>query len=58
MQPIPIEIRAQVLAACDAGEGTRVVAVRFNVSRRYLFLNASRSRGGQEHSEQRSHSLR
>jgi transposase len=36
MEPIPIEIRAEVLAACDAGEGTRVVAVRFNVSESWV----------------------
>lgn len=36
MEPIPVEIRAQVLAACDAGEGTRVVAVRFNVSESWV----------------------
>ncbi len=36
MDPIPVEIRAQVLAACDAGEGTRVVAVRFCVSESWV----------------------
>jgi len=36
MEPIPVEIRAQVLAACDAGEGTRVVAVRFAVSESWV----------------------
>jgi transposase len=36
MEPIDVEIRAQVLAACDAGEGTRVVAVRFRVSESWV----------------------
>lgn len=36
MKPIPIEVRAQVLGACDAGEGTRVVAVRFGVSESWV----------------------
>jgi transposase len=36
MEPIAVEVRAQVLAACDAGEGTRVVAVRFNVSESWV----------------------
>lgn len=36
MDSIPVEIRAQVLAACDAGEGTRVVAVRFDVSESWV----------------------
>lgn len=36
MEPIPVEIRAQVLAACDAGEGTRVVAIRFAVSESWV----------------------
>lgn len=36
MEPIPIEIRSQVLAACDAGDGTRVVAVRFHVSESWV----------------------
>jgi transposase len=36
MEPIDVEIRAQVLAACDAGEGTRVVAVRFKVSESWV----------------------
>lgn len=36
MDPIPMEIRAEVLAACDAGEGTRVVAVRFGVSESWV----------------------
>lgn len=36
MEPIPVEVRAQVLAACDAGEGTRVVAVRFKVSESWV----------------------
>jgi transposase len=36
MEPIDLEIRSQVLAACDAGEGTRAVAVRFNVSESWV----------------------
>lgn len=36
MEPIDVEIRAHVLAACDAGEGTRVVAVRFKVSESWV----------------------
>ena len=30
------EFRGEVLAACDAGEGTRVVATRFNVSESWV----------------------
>ena len=36
MEPIAVEVRAQVLAACDAGEGTRAVAVRFHVSESWV----------------------
>ena len=36
MKPIPTEVRAEVLAACDAKEGTRVIAVRFNVSESWV----------------------
>src|SRR5947208_2338981 len=36
MEPIETEVRAEVLAACDAKEGTRVVAVRFNVSESWV----------------------
>jgi transposase len=36
MKPIPSEVRAEVLAAVDAKEGTRVVAVRFNVSESWV----------------------
>ncbi len=36
MDPIDVEIRAQVLAACDAGEGTRAVALRFKVSESWV----------------------
>jgi len=36
MKPIAAEVRAEVLAACDAKEGTRVVAVRFNVSESWV----------------------
>lgn len=32
MKPYSVEFRAEVLAAYDADEGTRVIAVRFNVS--------------------------
>lgn len=32
MEPYDAELRGQVLAACDANEGTRVIAVRFQVS--------------------------
>ena len=36
MDPIDVEIRTQVLAACDANEGTRVVALRFKVSESWV----------------------
>ena len=36
MKPISAEVRAEVLAACDANEGTRVVAVRFKVSESWV----------------------
>jgi transposase len=36
MKPIAVEVRAQVLSACDAGAGTRVVAVRFQVSESWV----------------------
>src|SRR5579862_3995765 len=36
MKPILAEVRAEVLAACDAQEGTRVVAARFNVSESWV----------------------
>lgn len=36
MEPIALEIRAEILAACDAGEGTRVVAVRYGVSESWV----------------------
>ena len=32
MEAYCTELRGEVLAACDANEGTRVIAVRFNVS--------------------------
>jgi transposase len=32
MEAYSTELRGEVLAACDANEGTRVIAVRFNVS--------------------------
>lgn len=31
-----MESRAEILAACDAGEGTRVVAVRYGVSESWV----------------------
>jgi len=36
MEPIAVEIRAEILAACDAGEGTRIVAVRYGVSESWV----------------------
>ena len=36
MQPYSKEFRRDVLAACDAGEGTRAVALRFNVSESWV----------------------
>jgi transposase len=36
MKPIAVEVRAEVLAACDANEGTRVVALRYNVSESWV----------------------
>jgi transposase len=36
MQPIDVEFRAQVLAACDADEGTRAIALRFQVSESWV----------------------
>lgn len=36
MDPIDVEVRGQVLAACDANTGTRVVAVQFNVSESWV----------------------
>ena len=36
MKPVPAEVRAEVFAACDADEGTRVVAVRFKVSESWV----------------------
>lgn len=36
MKAIAAEVRAEVLAACDANEGTRVVAVRFKVSESWV----------------------
>lgn len=36
MEPITAEVRAEVLAACDANEGTRFVAVRFKVSESWV----------------------
>ncbi len=36
MESYSTEIRAEVLAACDANEGTRVIAVRFRVSESWV----------------------
>jgi transposase len=36
MEAYSKEFRAEVLAACDAGEGTRVVATRFKVSESWV----------------------
>ena len=36
MKSIAAEVRVEVLAACDANEGTRVVAVRFKVSESWV----------------------
>jgi hypothetical protein len=36
MKPIAVEVRAEVLGACDADEGTRVIAVRFQVSESWV----------------------
>ena len=36
MEPYSTEVRGEVLAACDANEGTRVIAVRFKVSESWV----------------------
>lgn len=36
MKPYSKELRRDVLAACDAGDGTRVVALRFGVSESWV----------------------
>ena len=36
MEPYSTEIRSEVLAACDANEGTRVIALRFKVSESWV----------------------
>ena len=36
MKPYDADFRAQVLAACDAKEGTRAVALRFDVSESWV----------------------
>jgi transposase len=36
MDPYTAELRGEVLAACDANEGTRVVALRFEVSESWV----------------------
>jgi hypothetical protein len=36
MKPYDAEFRAEVLAACDANEERRLIALRFNVSEAWL----------------------
>ena len=36
MEPYSTEVRGEVLAACDANEGTRVIALRFKVSESWV----------------------
>jgi transposase len=36
MEPYSVEFRSEVLAACDANEGTRVIAQRFKVSESWI----------------------
>jgi len=38
MEPYDAEFRGEVLAACDANEGTRTIAVRFKVSDSWVRL--------------------
>jgi len=38
MEPHSVELRSQVLAACDANEGTRAVALRFKISESWVRL--------------------
>lgn len=38
MEPYSAEVRGEVLAACDANEGTRVIALRFKVSESWIRL--------------------
>jgi transposase len=38
MEPYSAAFRGEVLAACDANEGTRVIAVRFKVSESWVRL--------------------
>ena len=38
MEPYDAEFRGEVLAACDANEGTRAIAVRFKVSDSWVRL--------------------
>ena len=38
MDPYDAEFRGEVLAACDANEGTRAIAVRFKVSESWVRL--------------------
>ena len=44
MEPYPIEFRSDVLAACDADEGTHDIAVRFKVSESRVRLIKQRRR--------------
>jgi transposase len=36
MEPYSVTLRGEVLAACDANEGTRVIAARFKVSESWV----------------------
>jgi transposase len=36
MDPYDVDFRGEVLAACDANEGTKAVALRFNVSESWV----------------------
>jgi len=36
MEPYSTEVRGEILAACDANEGTRVIALRFKVSESWV----------------------
>jgi len=36
MKPLPVELRSEVLAACDANNGTKAVALRFGVSEAWV----------------------
>lgn len=36
LEPYSAEFRSEVLAACDVNEGTRAIALRFNVSESWI----------------------